>query len=50
MGNVVEGLVERWYAYGFHTELDTERAPKGLNEDVIRFISAKKREPDWLLE
>ena len=50
MTNVVEGLVEREYAYGFHTDLDTERAPKGLSEDVIRFISAKKGEPDWLLE
>jgi Fe-S cluster assembly protein SufB len=50
MSNVIEGLVEREYAYGFHTELDTERAPKGLSEDVIRFISAKKAEPDWLLQ
>jgi len=50
MANVVEGLVEREYAYGFHTELDTERAPKGLSEDVIRFISARKGEPDWLLQ
>jgi hypothetical protein len=50
MGNVVDRLVEREYAYGFHTELETERAPKGLSEDVVRFISAKKGEPDWLLE
>ncbi len=38
------------YKYGFVTEIDTEKAPKGLNEDVIRFISAKKKEPEWLLD
>ncbi|PCI33117.1 MAG: Fe-S cluster assembly protein SufB [Alphaproteobacteria bacterium] len=37
------------YKYGFVTEIETEKAPKGLNEDVIRFISAKKKEPEWLL-
>ncbi|WP_259783013.1 Fe-S cluster assembly protein SufB [Aestuariispira ectoiniformans] len=38
------------YKYGFVTEIEMERAPKGLNEDIIRFISAKKEEPEWLLE
>jgi Fe-S cluster assembly protein SufB len=38
------------YKYGFVTEIDEDRAPKGLNEDIIRFISAKKQEPEWLLE
>jgi Fe-S cluster assembly protein SufB len=38
------------YKYGFVTEIEMDRAPKGLNEDVIRFISAKKKEPEWLLE
>ncbi|MCF6215198.1 MAG: Fe-S cluster assembly protein SufB [Emcibacter sp.] len=38
------------YKYGFVTDIDTEKAPKGLNEDVIRFISAKKKEPEWLLD
>jgi Fe-S cluster assembly protein SufB len=38
------------YKYGFVTDIEEDRAPKGLNEDVIRFISAKKGEPDWLLE
>jgi Fe-S cluster assembly protein SufB len=38
------------YRYGFTTPVETEFAPKGLNEDVIRFISAKKSEPVWLLE
>ncbi|WP_022699658.1 Fe-S cluster assembly protein SufB [Oceanicaulis alexandrii] len=38
------------YKYGFTTEIEQERAPKGLSEDTVRFISAKKGEPDWLLE
>ena len=38
------------YKYGFVTDIEVEKAPKGLNEDIIRFISAKKDEPDWLLE
>ncbi len=38
------------YKYGFVTDIETERAPKGLNEDIIRFISAKKEEPAWMLE
>jgi Fe-S cluster assembly protein SufB len=37
------------YKYGFTTEIESVKAPKGLNEDVIRFISAKKGEPDWML-
>jgi Fe-S cluster assembly protein SufB len=37
------------YKYGFTTEIESIKAPKGLNEDVVRFISAKKGEPDWLL-
>src|SRR5246127_3044085 len=38
------------YKHGFVTEIDQEFAPKGLNEDVVRFISAKKDEPEWMLE
>lgn len=38
------------YKYGFETEIDMEYAPKGLNEDTVRFISAQKNEPEWLLE
>src|ERR671927_644702 len=38
------------YKYGFYTDIESEKAPKGLNEDVIRFISAKKHEPEWMLE
>ncbi|MFA5565644.1 MAG: Fe-S cluster assembly protein SufB [Acidimicrobiia bacterium] len=50
MSDVIDGLIEREYQYGFHTDLETEVAPKGLNEDVIRLISSKKNEPEWLLE
>ncbi|MGB1952464.1 MAG: Fe-S cluster assembly protein SufB [Candidatus Puniceispirillum sp.] len=38
------------YKYGFVTDIESDKAPKGLNEDIIRFISAKKDEPDWMLE
>ncbi|MEM1376813.1 MAG: Fe-S cluster assembly protein SufB [Pseudomonadota bacterium] len=38
------------YKYGFETEVEMDRAPKGLSEEVIRFISAKKEEPEWMLE
>jgi Fe-S cluster assembly protein SufB len=38
------------YKYGFSTDVEMEKAPKGLSEDVIRFISAKKGEPEWMLE
>ncbi|GAA5107084.1 Fe-S cluster assembly protein SufB [Bartonella jaculi] len=37
------------YKYGFETNIETDKAPKGLNEDIIRFISAKKCEPEWML-
>jgi Fe-S cluster assembly protein SufB len=46
----VRELANREYRYGFVTDLDTDVVPRGLNEDVIRLISAKKNEPDWLLE
>jgi Fe-S cluster assembly protein SufB len=38
------------YKYGFSTDIESEKAPKGLSEDTVRFISAKKNEPEWLLE
>jgi len=38
------------YKYGFVTDIESDKAPKGLNEDIIRFISAKKDEPEWMLE
>ncbi len=50
MSDVIDDLVEREYAFGFETDIETELAPKGLNEDVVRLISSKKDEPEWLLE
>jgi len=38
------------YKYGFVTDIEMEMAPKGLSEDTVRYISAKKGEPDWMLE
>jgi len=38
------------YKYGFSTDVEVDKAPKGLSEDIVRFISAKKGEPDWMLE
>jgi Fe-S cluster assembly protein SufB len=46
----IAGLVRKEYKYGFVTDVETESAPPGLNEDIVRFISAKKREPEFLLE
>jgi len=53
----VQGTVDRvrmfdvdQYKYGFETDIPVDKAPKGLSEDIIRFISAKKREPSWMLE
>src|SRR5215207_8734216 len=46
----IEQLANREYKYGFVTEVDADTIPKGLNEDVVRLISQKKGEPEWLLE
>ncbi len=46
----IEGFVKREYKYGFYTDMEADSAPPGLNEDIIRFISLKKEEPEWLLE
>jgi Fe-S cluster assembly protein SufB len=50
MSSSVETLVNKEYKYGFVTDIEADTAPKGLSEDSIRLISAKKREPEWLLE
>lgn len=47
---LLESLASSEYEYGFTTNIEMEMAPKGLNEDTIRYISAKKKEPQWLLE
>lgn len=46
----IEKIVSETYQYGFETNVDSDTAPKGLSDDIIRFISKKKNEPDWLLE
>lgn len=48
--NTIEALATKEYRYGFYTDIEQETVPRGLNEDIIRMISEKKREPDWLLE
>ena len=48
--SVIDDVTGSEYKYGFITDIDTDINPRGLNEDVIRFISAKKGEPEWLLE
>src|SRR3954465_3060281 len=46
----IEGLVKQEYKYGFYTDVETDSAPPGLNEDIVRLVSAKKSEPAWMLE
>ena len=47
---LIKEVTQEKYKYGFTTDVDTDIIPKGLNEDVIRLISFKKQEPDWLLQ
>ena len=46
----VESIDVDAYKYGFTTDIESEKAPKGLSEDIVRFISAKKNEPEWLTQ
>lgn len=48
--DIIKNVTGDDYKYGFVTDIDTDVIPKGLNEDVIRLISKKKNEPEWLLE
>jgi len=48
--STVQELANREYKYGFVTEIDADTAPRGLSEDVVRLISAKKNDPDWMSE
>ena len=48
--DTIEALAERDYEYGFVTDVEQDTAPPGLSEDIIAFISAKKNEPQWLLD
>jgi Fe-S cluster assembly protein SufB len=46
----IEGLVKKEYKYGFYTDVEADSAPPGLNEDIVRLISRKKNEPEFMLE
>ena len=48
--NIIQEVTNEDYKWGFVTDIDTETVPKGLTEDTIRYISAKKNEPEWLLD
>jgi Fe-S cluster assembly protein SufB len=48
--NTIRGLTEQDYKWGFVTDIEHEKVPRGLNEDIIRLISAKKREPEFMLQ
>ena len=48
--NTIRDLAEREYKWGFITDIEEERVPKGLNEDIVRLISAKKNEPEFMLQ
>ena len=47
---IIENIANAEYQYGFESNINQEFIPKGLNEDIIRLISSKKGEPQWLLE
>ncbi|MDY0199134.1 MAG: Fe-S cluster assembly protein SufB [Tenuifilaceae bacterium] len=47
---IIDEVTNSEYKYGFYTDIETETIPKGLNEDVVRTISQKKDEPEWMLE
>ena len=48
--NILNEIADSDYKYGFTTDIEQEFIPKGLNEDIVRLISAKKNEPQWLLD
>ena len=48
--NIIDDVTQGEYKYGFTTDIDTDIIPRGINEDVVRLISSKKGEPEWLLE
>jgi Fe-S cluster assembly protein SufB len=48
--STIQELANREYKWGFVTDIEAETVPRGLNEDIVRLISAKKKEPEWLLE
>jgi Fe-S cluster assembly protein SufB len=47
---IIDKVTTSEYKYGFYTDIEADAIPKGLSEDVVRMISRKKNEPEWLLE
>ena len=48
--DIIQSLESREYQYGFTTDIETETLPKGLNEGIVRAISQRKGEPEWMME
>ena len=48
--NTIEELASKEYKYGFVTDIEADSVPPGLSEDIVRLISKKKQEPEWMLE
>jgi len=48
--HILEEFTSKEYEHGWYVDFEADEAPKGINEDIVRFISAKKNEPEWLLE
>ena len=47
---ILDEVTSSPYKYGFTTNIESDKAPKGISEEIIRLISAKKKEPEWMLE
>ena len=47
---IIENIEKQEYKYGFTSDIETETIPRGLNEEVVRLISTKKGEPEWMTE
>ncbi len=48
--SAIEAIANREYKYGFVTDIESDMIPRGLSEETVRLISAKKNEPEWMLE
>ena len=48
--NEIDSYLEKSYKYGFVTDIESDKPSKGLNKDTIKFISQKKKEPEWMLK
>src|SRR5690606_823658 len=50
MSSEIQAMIDKPYKYGFVSDIEADQLPRGLNEDTIRALSAKKEEPEWMLE